>query len=392
MRAFRVPRALQRAVLLASAPFSLAFMGCARPESAPNETSPPLPTSSTPLSSRQPDRIAIPSGTFQSGTAPGAHPRDPALEPGLASVTLGPYSIDARLFAGEAGMPRTGLTRFEADVLCGERGGRLCTELEWERACKGPASDVYAGGSALDGACVNAPAPCASGFGVLGMGSLSEWTRSEVELPGSAPGALAAVRGANPGDAVESRRCARREALAPETRAGWLGFRCCYGPPNAAAVSSAKLGRTFEQTTLPVAELTKLLASEPATSALAREVVYFRDPDASQSVVGRGGGDTRGFFFTAAPLLWNPAAGARFLVVAARSGERTSFVATYHVVAAGQYRLASSFVMQDEPGPVVLGYNGYIRPRLHFSTCWGCPGESGKILYRDPDRVAILQP
>ncbi|MET0412888.1 MAG: hypothetical protein ABW217_16400, partial [Polyangiaceae bacterium] len=76
----------------------------------------------------------------------------------------------------------------------------------------------------------------------------------------------------------------------------------------------------------------------------------------------------------------------------ARSGERTSFVATYHVVAPGQYRLAASFVMQDEPGPVVLGYNGYIRPRLHFSTCWGCPGETGKILYRDQDRVAILQP
>ena len=390
--AFLVPRAWQSTVLPWSLPLALLCNACDRSEPAADEPSTPTPTPTTPSPSRQPDRIAIPSGTFQSGTAPGEHPRDPALEPGLSGVTLGPFSIDARLFAGEAGTPRTGLTRFEADVLCGKRGGRLCTELEWERACKGPASDVYPGGGTLDGACAKAPAPCASGFGVLGMGSLSEWTRSDVELPGSAPGALAAVRGANPGDGVETRRCARREGLAPETRASSIGFRCCYGPPNAAAVSSAKLGRTFEQTTLPVAELTKLLASEPATNTLARDVAYFREPDASQSVVGRGGGDSRGFYFTAAPLLWNPAAGARFLVVAARSGERTSFVATYHVVAPGQYRLAASFVMQDEPGPVVLGYNGYIRPRLHFSTCWGCPGETGKILYRDQDRVAILQP
>ena len=42
--------------------------------------------------------------------------------------------------------------------------------------------------------------------------------------------------------------------------------------------------------------------------------------------------------------------------------------------------------------PVALAYNGYIRPRLHFSTCWGCPGETGKILYRDPDAAVVLQP
>jgi hypothetical protein len=29
---------------------------------------------------------------------------------------------------------------------------------------------------------------------------------------------------------------------------------------------------------------------------------------------------------------------------------------------------------------------------LHFSTCWGCPGETGKILFRKPERPVILQP
>ncbi|MCC6898276.1 MAG: hypothetical protein IT377_04840 [Polyangiaceae bacterium] len=48
--------------------------------------------------------------------------------------------------------------------------------------------------------------------------------------------------------------------------------------------------------------------------------------------------------------------------------------------------------MKNEPGPVAFAYSGYIRPRLHFSTCWGCPGETGKLLHREPDAVVIVQP
>jgi hypothetical protein len=64
----------------------------------------------------------------------------------------------------------------------------------------------------------------------------------------------------------------------------------------------------------------------------------------------------------------------------------------FHVMGKDEYLLASSFVMENEVGPVALAYNGYIRPRLHFSTCWGCPGETGKILYRDPEGPVIVQP
>jgi hypothetical protein len=78
--------------------------------------------------------------------------------------------------------------------------------------------------------------------------------------------------------------------------------------------------------------------------------------------------------------------------VSARSGSSTSFVVVFHALGGGDYRLGSSFVMEGEPGPIALAYNGYIRPRLHFSSCWGCPGETGKILYREPDSAIVLQP
>jgi hypothetical protein len=84
--------------------------------------------------------------------------------------------------------------------------------------------------------------------------------------------------------------------------------------------------------------------------------------------------------------------GAEFVLLTARSGEKTSFVVALHVLGADEYRVAASFVMNNEPGPVAFAYDGFIRPRLHFSSCWGCPGETGKILFRKPERAVILQP
>jgi len=78
--------------------------------------------------------------------------------------------------------------------------------------------------------------------------------------------------------------------------------------------------------------------------------------------------------------------------VTAKSGKDTSFVVAYHRLGKDSFKLASSFIMRDEAGPVALAFSNSIRPRVHFSSCWGCPGENAKLLYRDPDRVVALQP
>ena len=143
------------------------------------------------------------------------------------------------------------------------------------------------------------------------------------------------------------------------------------------------LGQTFTKIRLTAKRIEQLLSDHPRTRELAKDIVLFREPDAASH---------HGFKFTVSPLIWNPAAGARYLLLAARSGESTSFVLCYHVLSKDRYSLLSSFVMLDEPGPVAFAYSGYIRPRLHFSTCWGCPGETGKILFREPDSVVLLQP
>ncbi len=277
--------------------------------------------------------------------------------------------------------------------MCAERGARLCTELEWERACKGPENLTYSTGKTWNPRCEAEPTTCENAFEVLAMGTQLEWTSSEVVPPRGESGPEGhVVRGAAQSASGAERRCARRAVASELGEKADIGFRCCHGAPNGAKLEEPTSTTVFRKVELSVPYLTRLLAENPRTAALAKDVVLFREPDAAQTVIARGPGDRMGFDFTVAPLEWSPSRGVRLLVVTGRSGAKTSFVLAYYVVGKDDYRLAASFVMQNEPGPVAIAYSESIRPRIHFSTCWGCPGETGKLLFRAPERVAILQP
>ncbi|HEY3494832.1 MAG TPA: SUMF1/EgtB/PvdO family nonheme iron enzyme [Polyangiaceae bacterium] len=337
-------------------------------------------------------RSEIPTGAFRAGSMPGDPGRRPELEPRITSIELGGFQIDRLPYPNDPKLPPlSGVTREEAARLCAERGARLCTELEWERACKGPASDRYPTGDTWDPRCAKEPAACASGFDVLAMGAaFREWVKGDIAAGGGK--LLGVTRGASASAPAEAHRCAARTGTEPETKDAGIGFRCCGGPPNARLLPEPKLGQAYQKPKLGAERLAALLAADPITRELAKDVKFFREPDSANTVVDRGPGDRKGFSFTVLPLVWNPAPGAEILIATARSGEHTSFVVAYYVLGEDQYRLAASFVMKNEPGPVALAYSDDIRPRLHFSTCWGCPGETGKILFRRPERVAIVEP
>jgi hypothetical protein len=317
----------------------------------------------------------------------------PELEPRRFKAELGAFQIDRLPYPNDPKQPPlVGVTRAEARQRCADRGARLCSELEWERACKGPDSDEFASGKIWDPRCAREPLSCASGFEVLAMGaSIREWTHSDVRGKDSGAANEAVVRGAF-GEAGDQHRCSGRRGVSPEAHENDLGFRCCSGAPNAAIVPEPKLGETFEKVRLTADRLEKLLAADAQTQSIAHNIKFFKEPDSAQAVIDRGPGDRKGYSFTVAPLKWNPVPGAEFVLIAARSGDDTSFVVALHVLGAEDYRVAGSFIMKNEPGPVAFAYDGFIRPRLHFSTCWGCPGETGKILFRKPERAVILQP
>jgi hypothetical protein len=68
-----------------------------------------------------------------------------------------------------------------------------------------------------------------------------------------------------------------------------------------------------------------------------------------------------------------------------------SFIVALYRLPDGRHRVASSLVLKRDRGPVILAYDRSVDTRLEWSTCWQCPGESGRITYRDDRRVVITQ-
>jgi formylglycine-generating enzyme required for sulfatase activity len=340
-------------------------------------------------------RVEVPAGKLVAGSTPGDRGRDPTLEPALLEVELSGFSIDRLPYPNDpAKGPLTGVSRARAGDLCLQAGGRLCTELEWERACKGPDDTAFAGAAAWDAECARAPEKCASGFGVVGMGAtVREWTASDVAPVEAAQAKAAAARGARADAPAWDHRCAHRAALDATATGDDLGFRCCYGPPNAASLPAPVWHETFRKAELTPAQAAEMFASVPQLKDLGHEITYFKEPDDVHQALGRGDagvGTVPNTSFTTTPILWSPVPGEEILVVAGRAA-KNSFIVAFYRLPGERYRIGSSFILKDEKGPIVLGYNSYVRKRLGWALCWDCRGESGFVSYREDNRVVITQ-
>ena len=133
----------------------------------------------------------IPRGPLVAGSAEDSLSRIADQEMAGEQLILNGFYIDVFPFPDEDGaIPITNVTQSAAQGLCGERGKRLCSELEWERACKGPDNHRYEYGDAYHAErCGMGASPqmrpvglrvgCRSDFGVRDMhGGAFEWTTS----------------------------------------------------------------------------------------------------------------------------------------------------------------------------------------------------------------------
>jgi formylglycine-generating enzyme required for sulfatase activity len=347
------------------------------------------------------ERVSVPAGKLTAGSTPGDRGRDPTLEPARVTFDLAGFAIDRLPFPNDpARPPVTGVGRERARELCLGAGGRLCAELEWERACRGPGDDPYPGASGWNAACASHPETCASGFGVLAMGgAMREWTSSDVQsIAEYRSKTAAAVRGARVDAGDVDHRCAHRGAVDPSTAAADLGFRCCYGEPPTALIPSPSWQATVRKIDLAPVRLQQLFASNRRLAALAGEVKYFREETATDTVRRRG--KARGLDggtlppnteMTTSPIVWNPVPGEQIVVATGQAGGKASFVVAFHQLPDGRLRVGSALIMSDEPGPIVLVYNALVRRKLQWTTCWECFGETGAISYRADNRVVITQ-
>jgi formylglycine-generating enzyme len=234
----------------------------------------------------KPGMLWVPSGTLRAGTPAEKVPRVPDEELAGVPIEMQGFYIDQHPWPNEPGaIPTTNVTRDEAEALCTSKGKRLCTELEWERACKGPENTTYEYGDAYRSAtCGTGQAPevaarrpagestqCKSGFGVSDMhGIVSEWTSSSWGRGAKDP-SLGVLRGGNATVGELAGRCANGLARAPSKKSPTMGLRCCAGPKNAAEVKLALEGA-------PGVSMAGSDATAPWASELATVVASAIDP------------------------------------------------------------------------------------------------------------------
>lgn len=194
----------------------------------------------------------IPKGILKAGTPVGVAPRLADEELPGTPVEMSGFYIDIYPYPNEPGaIPTTNVSRDEAQKQCEARGKRLCSELEWERACKGEANTTYEYGSQYRaGACAtgvsveksasrtNGENPaCKSSFGVMDLhGGVWEWTKSTWEGRKAGEQGSGVLRGGNATSGELVGRCANSLARPISSKQATIGFRCCAGPENTAEV------------------------------------------------------------------------------------------------------------------------------------------------------------
>lgn len=330
-------------------------------------------------------KIDIPGGSYPAGSVQGDDGRDPLTEPMQVPMELTPFSIDALPFPGEPGTPPRIASAGEAAQACSERGGRLCNEWEWERACRGPELDVYASGEVWDTSCEKEPASCVSGYGVRAMGVSRELTGGAMRGAVPLPSDWKSETGAH--------RCARR-AVGGD---GMAAFRCCYG----AAQTQAKMPDipeypSFRSFKMDDAELAALIGKTPELARIGEGVRFLTAETASQAYA-RSETSREGIKFTSAPLLWSPERGVEIVVLTGRSKYHSFVLAFYPRTPAKEgakdteLRLASSMLFLRDVTPIVLAYRASSRRELLWTSFWGSRTDEGYISWRDDRRVVIVQ-
>lgn len=324
------------------------------------------------------------------GSVPGEAGRDPSVEADFTEVRVAAFDIDALPYPNDPEQPtRLGMTRDEAQRACAERGRRLCSEVEWEHACRGRAETVFPGGSVWDAnTCGRGElGACATAESVFAMGTrVAEWTRDDLD-------ARAVIRGAGRDAPAAQHRCAARRTADPAATGLELAFRCCGGDGASVPYPREVSRRPFREEPMTAAQLAELVRATPELERLnLREGLSMFLPAAITEVLNHGATSAQNhpeYTFTVNAVRWSPVFGEEVLVVAAKS-RPGSWIAAFYALPGGRYRHASSFLLRDDALPITLAY-GAARREVAWATCWGCGGESGVVAYDEENRVVIVQ-
>lgn len=320
----------------------------------------------------------IPAGVVIAGSLPGSMNRVPRSEADAIAVELPAFRMDVEPFGGEN--PQVNVTRGQAAEMCEEAGKRLCSELEWERACEGPSSETYAGGETFD-------AGAQSAFGVRGLGAYGEWTSSTParDLAGTAEEA-AVFRGAGGDQEPELRRCNARRGTDASTQSRHLGFRCCLGEASDATYPVERNHSRFRPLEMDREAIQTLLRRVPE---LAEFAATFEPTNAERQLerLGEEGiAALNGWELAPAAMAWSPSPGDEVWVFHGQSQGRPFLAAVYPLPGEG-LRHATSLLLEETASPIIVAFTGPERETLLWSTNWGMSAESGVLKLGEDSRL-----
>lgn len=337
------------------------------------------------------ERVSIPAGVVRAGSRPGSFGRLAANEAKQIPIQVAPFTIDRLPYPNDPSLPvQYNVTRDEAAGLCAADGRRLCTELEWERACEGDTDAMFPGGATFDvESCSMNPLQCTSPFDVGSMGVMAaEWTTgtmSGVDAPTSM------IRGADAFADAGRHRCAARRAVLTSAKADTLGFRCCSGDSPDHTYPAIATRAMFEDRDVRPDAVQAIMSSLPELARYAPAYHRFTVTEVEHTLAR--GNHLRGWLgewvLANHMLVWAPAPGEEVWVFTGTSGS-SSFVAAVLPMPDGTFIDIGSYFLRDETLPIAVAYNPANPRELLFSSCWGCGGESGAFLYREDSTFAVV--
>ncbi|TVQ90999.1 MAG: hypothetical protein EA397_10920 [Deltaproteobacteria bacterium] len=188
------------------------------------------------VQAKHPDgMIYIPAGEYVRGRLQHDPHAIRGAEPDHQVQHVEGFLIDRFAYPNTPGAhPESEITWQKAQETCQAEGKRLCTEHEWEKACKGPRNFIYSYGDTYDpsicGSGISADhragalKECHSGWGVFDLsGGLSEWTAS----PAARDPKRRIVKGGSLASAERGSRCAHGNDESAGYAHRTIGFRCC---------------------------------------------------------------------------------------------------------------------------------------------------------------------
>ena len=131
--------------------------------------------------------------------------------------------------AGQKPTPVTNISQEKAEELCLAQQKRLCTAIEWEKACRGPKNYIYSYGDTEDEkeqcSAENYDEYCQSDYGVYGLSSdAAEWTSTN---PASSAENAIIKGGDIGGSSSKIYRCSHRFNKPSDYTNPRISFRCC---------------------------------------------------------------------------------------------------------------------------------------------------------------------